>query len=545
MKIHIVNRSNEGILNRLAYTLVDRTGWTISNSPRSDVDLNHFSCYLTFAELFSDWHLTPVSTWFTHLEVGTKYKEFWWELAANNADLRLTSAPMYEEMLKPYGPTKRVTPAVERGYFQIVPKPENERPRVGLSGFVHPGGRKGEELVARLAGSTLAHRLELAGTGVGWPIETDEREWKDMPAFYQGLDIFLCTSLIEGVPVPPLEALCCGVPIVIPRGVGLLDELPELDGIYRYEAGDFDTMREAIEAALVGRHEVDREALRATTGPYTAKAWGKTHTQAFQEFLDTGGSSVVESDRHGQRGALWVAYGEPARKCAAGSIATFKEHHTGIQTALVGVSPIGNEDVFIEYPDIDIGGRAAKTMIYDLAPRDWQYVAYFDADTEFIADVSFLWQCCLDGWDMVICKNPDKYHLASKMVRSDNKDECEYTFNLIGTSELIQLNGGVFVFQRNGRTERFFRSWHEEWQRWGKRDQGALLRALFQNPVKMYVLGNEWNLITRYGSREQSAGILHYPLSARRWRGRIWDRSDSEEAWHAVKTFERESGKKA
>lgn len=540
MNIHVINRSKTGILNRLTHSLVDGTGWTVSNSPRADADMNHFACYLTFAEHFSDWHMTPVSAWFTHLEAGTHYKEFWWELAANKTDLRLTSAPIYAQMLGQFGPTALVTPAIDHDFFRIAPKPENELPRIGLSGYVHPGGRKGEQLVARLAGSILAHRIELEGTGDGWPVDHTEREFSEIPAFYQSLDIFLCTSLIEGIPMPPLEALACGVPVVIPRNVGLLDNLPDdIEGIYRYDAGDFEAMFSAIEKALAGRHDVDREALRATTEPYTRKAWCETHTEAFSTFLDTGTTISIESDRHGQRGALWVAYGEPARKCAMGSISTFRQHHSGIQTALVGKTPLGIEDVFIEYPDVDIGGRAAKTMIYDLAPAEWEYVAYFDADTEFIADISILYQFVIDGFDMVICKNPGKYHIATKMVRSDNKDECEYTFNQLGTSELIQLNGGVFIFQRNGRTSRFFRAWHEEWERWGKRDQAALLRALFKNPMKMYVLGNEWNCITRYQSREQSAGILHYPLSARRWRGIIRDRSDSQEAWTAVKKFER------
>jgi len=139
---------------------------------------------------------------------------------------------------------------------------------------------------------------------------------------------------------------------------------------------------------------------------------------------------------------------------------------------------------------------------------------------------------------MVICKNPDKYHIARKMVRSDNEGECSKTFAQIGTDEVLQLNGGVFAFSRNDRTMAFFRSWYEEWNRFGKRDQAALLRALWKHPLKLYVLGNEWNTITRYANKESSAGILHYPMTARRWRGKVVDRSDSKEAWQAVARFQ-------
>jgi len=95
----------------------------------------------------------------------------------------------------------------------------------------------------------------------------------------------------------------------------------------------------------------------------------------------------------------------------------------------------------------------------------------------------------------------------------------------------------VFAFSRNERTLAFFHSWYEEWNRFGKRDQAALLRALWKHPLKLYVLGNEWNTIVRYANKESSAGILHYPMTARRWRGKVVDRSDSKEAWQAVARF--------
>jgi len=49
----------------------------------------------------------------------------------------------------------------------------------------------------------------------------------------------------------------------------------------------------------------------------------------------------------------------------------------------------------------------------------------------------------------------------------------------------------------------------------------------------MYVLGNEWNLCTRYLDASRGL-ILHYQLTARRWRGLIDGRLDSGEAWAAV-----------
>ena len=46
---------------------------------------------------------------------------------------------------------------------------------------------------------------------------------------------------------------------------------------------------------------------------------------------------------------------------------------------------------FIEYPDNDIGARNNKTLIYKLAPSEWEYILYLDADTEVVSsDVTFL-----------------------------------------------------------------------------------------------------------------------------------------------------------
>ena len=126
------------------------------------------------------------------------------------------------------------------------------------------------------------------------------------------------------------------------------------------------------------------------------------------------------------------------------------------------------------------------------------------------------------------------------MNGTEKKDECDFTFGQIGTDELLQLNGGVFAYRRNDRTKDFFATWHEEWKRWGKRDQAALLRALWAHPLKIMVLGNEWNLITRYDNPSKSAGILHFPMTARSWRGVVHGRSDSPEAWRKVEQFQRE-----
>lgn len=545
VNVHIVDRDHQKsdrILPRLARTLANENGWTIGATPNGTAEVNHFSSYIEYGERHSDWHFTRTAAYFTHYDDSIPYKSFWWEMAATQCDLRVVTAPMYLESLSVYGLTVLAHPPVDQHLFIIRPKEPHDKPRVGLSGFVQKRGsdRKGTKYVSKLMNSKLGHKLEIVASGIGWPCPTRQRKFGELPSFYTSLDVLLCTSVLEGNPMPPLEALACGIPVVIPRDVGLLDNLPDTLGIYCYDKGNFAQMCEALQQACFGGDIIDRQQLRNAVAEYTPQTWATDHRKAFENLLFNVPKVAVESDRHGKRGIYCVAYGKPARKCAASMMTSFREFMPAdIEIALASDKPIGIEDIFIEAEDVDIGGRYAKTKIYEYTPKDWQYILYLDADIEIIADVSFLYQPLMDGFDMVICKNPGKYHLARKMTRSDNQDECTYTFDQLGTDELIQLNGGVFAFQRNRRTADFFTCWHSEWQRWGKRDQAALLRALWQYPLKMYVLTNVWNCITRYvnNPKQYSAGVLHYPLTARRWRGIVKGRSDSTEAWGKVKQF--------
>lgn len=543
MKVNIVWASpqDDHILARLARKLAEFTGWSLSVRPDPRADLNYSMVYIDLAQRFSDWQQTPWAAYFSHYEKGSEYKEFWWETALPLTRIQTVTADQYGALVP--NPVK-VTPPVNPIFRQVLNHKNNNIPVIGVSGFVdRKSGRKGEKLVARLANDIDS--IDLVASGDGWPVKTVNHSFGDLPNFYNSLDLYFCSSSIEGIPMPPLEALACGIPVIIPRGVGMLDELPNERGVYRYDVNDYDSLRKTVDFAVEDSRGLDRDILRSYVAGYTPEAWGESHRNGFflamEKQSPVNGHNVphMTHDRHGQRGVYYVAYGVPARKCAMGAIASFKKYLPDIPVALVSDSPLGPEDIFIECPDEDIGGRAAKVRVDELAPKDWAYICYLDADTEITAAETFLWNIVEDGWDMVICKNPSRFHIASQMRRSDNGDECDYTFGRIGTDQLIQLNGGVFCYQRNERTRAFFDCWHHEWRKYGKRDQAALLRALFQYPLKLYVLGNEWNTITRYDSPESGAWLLHYPMTARRWRGVIHHALNSPEAWEAVKQFER------
>lgn len=380
--------------------------------------------------------------------------------------------------------------------------------------------------------------------------------------------------------MPPLEALAMGKRVVAPYNVGLLDELSH-PLIFRYPAGDFNGMMLAIEKAsgTLVKHldrfsedawcESHRIAFGLNAGaeittsrgglvksePYLIQAssespelfipiehvksaeerYSALNGQPLKELFGVPVTEVSKLPYIPHSGAVIVAYGAPARACAETALKSWKAFMPDYPIALVSDTPLGIEDKFIFNPDTDIGARSVKTNLYELAPTKWKNVLYLDADTEIVADVSVIFQWLADGFEFLICTNPSLYASIEKGKRPDNVEELEVTKTEVGTGDFLQMNGGVFAFRRGKRAKALMEAWHSEWQRFGGRDQMALIRALHKNPLRWRLLGNEWNTILRFCEPEITAGILHYALRARRWEGIIHGRLDSEAAWKKVK----------
>jgi hypothetical protein len=223
---------------------------------------------------------------------------------------------------------------------------------------------------------------------------------------------------------------------------------------------------------------------------------------------------------------------------------TAKTHLPEIPICLVGSEPLGLEDYFIQQPDSDVGGRRAKLRAYELAPAGWDAVLYLDADTEICGDIRLYFQLIEDGWEFVICKDPHLMDTMSAFRRANNAAEVREIEDEIYTLNTLQFNGGVWSFGRGPRIARFFERWQAEWERHAQRDQGALIRAMYADPLKVYLLGNEWNTFDKYSKGVTTAGLRHFPGRARRWKGLIPGRIDSRIAWQMVEREQRKRGGK-
>jgi len=552
----------------MARALADRLGWSLTAAPNTrGADALYLLAYFE-GQKVQRWPRVPVAAYFTHREEvppgNAKAKLY--DQMAERVQLRVATCRMYADALGRYGPTVQVAAPLERDRFVIARRQKGHKcPVVGLSGYTYVNKRKGQDLVIALVKSPVGQRVEWKASGRGWPVPTIRYAWADMPRFYQGLDVLVATGRVEGIPMPPLEALACGVSVVVPRGVGILDELPQRLGIHRYERGDVKSLIKALGKAVNARGDIDREALRAVTAKYSVEAWCEDHMSAFRGLMaerveervnggleeDAAATTVqaidipnkeieepVEQGTGKARGIYCVAFGDPARSCALRLLNSIKKHMPDVPVALCSDRKIGPEDLLIVQPDSDVGGRRAKLKAYELSPAEWEAVLYLDADTEVVAPIYRYFEWIEDGWEFVICKDPHLMDTMHSFERRYNKQELAETEKLVSTLHTLQLNGGVWAFGRSKRIAAFFCRWQKEWERHAQRDQGALIRALYADPLKMLVLGNEWNTFPKYTKGITTAGLMHYPGDARRWRGMIPGRIDSPTAWRMVRRFE-------
>ena len=131
------------------------------------------------------------------------------------------------------------------------------------------------------------------------------------------------------------------------------------------------------------------------------------------------------------------------------------------------------------------GARWAKLNIDRLV--DYDRVLYLDADTRVHGDITNVFKI-LDDWDLAIAASE---YQGVEVFRHIKFGERLQTVREVGYVPL-QLQAGVMFFHRQ-RCTKLFEAWRQEWQRWQDQDQAALARALSKQPVRVWLLGREWN----------------------------------------------------
>lgn len=275
MRVHIALIDDQHIVPRMMGWVAEALNWTMGANTDPKADLNYYAPYTMF------WAFSPVETpttgWFTHYETATLSKVELWEAAARALTVRATASSLYVEPLQAYGTTFKLTPGIDQTHFT----PKGRQRKNGRVGIVGIGQhRKWGDIGQRLLGDGV----NLVAAGTGWSIPADWVSYENMPEFYHGLEAYLCTALVEGIPAPPLEALACGVKVIVPSGVGIMDDLPEMEGVRHYEAGNYADMLRALNLCLEDKCQAD--TLRDVVKLYTKQAWVESHQKLADGILD-------------------------------------------------------------------------------------------------------------------------------------------------------------------------------------------------------------------------------------------------------------------
>jgi hypothetical protein len=154
----------------------------------------------------------------------------------------------------------RLTAVGARSVVVIRPGTEvPERPVVfGVIGRLYKDGRKGEQLVAQ----AVAARYRFIGCRCceSWPCP-EPYTFEERDQFYAAIDYLVVTATEEGGPMPVLEAIARGVPVIAPD-VGWCFEFP----VIRYRRGSWASLS---------------TVLSALTQPPTWEAWAEGHRRVF------------------------------------------------------------------------------------------------------------------------------------------------------------------------------------------------------------------------------------------------------------------------
>lgn len=240
MRVNVVTESVGWILHRCAQELADRLPDVTVNGPRRRADLTYYMPAYVFTR---PTDVDPAIGLFTH-----------------PTPARLDAyTPRYRGHV---AMNQRVAAALRaRGADPVVIRPGASAPArpltFGVCGRVYATGRKGEALVAQM----VAAGYTVRAWGRGWPCPIVSDDLAQLPAFYAAIDYLVVTSLEEGGPMPVVDALAYGVPVIAPD-VGWCWELPCL----HFERGEWASL-----------HAV----LRGLTEPPTWAQWAQAHAALF------------------------------------------------------------------------------------------------------------------------------------------------------------------------------------------------------------------------------------------------------------------------
>jgi len=186
---------------------------------------------------------------------------------------------------------------------------------------------------------------------------------------------------------------------------------------------------------------------------------------------------------------MYVAMGHPARHGVRESVKTLQKYNNLPVVVLADgwpVTVLGVEHIWFQCDDP--GARIAKLNLPFLASHP--YILYLDADTRVNGDVGVGFDLLEDGWDLVLASSTRQ---GGDVLGNCTQKDREKTFTELGCRDILGLQAGVMWFHNTTPIRDLFNEWAVQWNTFKEKDQSALIRALHKVPVKVWILGNDFN----------------------------------------------------
>jgi len=176
---------------------------------------------------------------------------------------------------------------------------------IGIVAHSYANGRKGEGIIPRIfelirplnvrlviigkGWAETVHALKSTGTNVEWR-EVVSRE--TLRSVYQDCSIYLCTSYVEGGPLPLLESMAMGA-TPVSTAVGLArDILPAAQLGYLFPKGNAILAARIITKLYYGQLKpIPLDKLRSSLLPYTWEQAAKQYEQFYREIIASKGET--------------------------------------------------------------------------------------------------------------------------------------------------------------------------------------------------------------------------------------------------------------
>ena len=190
-------------------------------------------------------------------------------------------------------------------------------------------------------------------------------------------------------------------------------------------------------------------------------------------------------------GVMYVAFGAPYLAMALTSIASLRAFNALNPVCVVtNVSRTPPEAewwrtlkdfhwIFID--DATYNNRHVKTDIYRYSP--FYKTLYLDCDTLVLSNIGQI-SFFLDHFDILL-----------RHINSPVMDSHKFLFDgKVRLGECGAFNSGVVGFRKNENVKRFFSCWSERFKLHGsKRDQPALVEAIYHSNVRLLPIPEQWN----------------------------------------------------